>query len=301
MISKGSSWIHHSHDFIDVLFPGFDWLWEQRNIVLQVCLALSARRSRRTCPSARLSLQNGIWRKEDCGLRHQLQTVIAIARQALVYLAFWLIFPRLKRPYELLLSGEKLRVVCFSLVSVFPSPPQVLSGSRVVPILQLNTEIRCGWSKLCSGCQKRYSRLEVTRKCRALLAASRFSLSSETCCEEVGVRLREGRGGEGEKPPWISKRGVLADWRRTHLQAFFLHRQLSKAFSFGELCSKPCCFVQRCFSCDSEHTEYFQNQYLPVTLLIRTWWIEGGGKREEKKYLSHLFLICFQIIGFQRL
>lgn len=231
MIAKGSSWIHRSHDFIHVLFPGFDWLWEQRNIVLQVCLALSARRSRRTCPSARLSLQNGIWRREDCGLRHQLQMVIAIARQALVYLAFWLIFPRLKRPYELLLSGEKLQVICFPLVSVFLSPPQVLSGSRVVPILRLNTEIRCGWSKVCSGCQKCYSSLEVTRKCRALLAGSRFSLSSETCCEEVGVRLRE--GGEGEKPPWISKRGVLADWRLTHLQAFFFTDNFQKLYHLG--------------------------------------------------------------------
>lgn len=51
--------------------------------------------------------------------------------QALVYLAFWLIFSRLKRLYESLLSGQKLQGFCSLLVSVFPSPPQVLSGSYV--------------------------------------------------------------------------------------------------------------------------------------------------------------------------
>lgn len=54
------------------------------------------------------------------------------ARQALVYLAFWLIFARLKRLYELLLSGWKLQGFCFLLVGMFPSPPQALSGSCVV-------------------------------------------------------------------------------------------------------------------------------------------------------------------------
>lgn len=54
------------------------------------------------------------------------------ARRALVYLAFWLIFPRLKRLDELLLSKQKLQAFCCLVLSVFPSTPQVLSGSCVV-------------------------------------------------------------------------------------------------------------------------------------------------------------------------
>ena len=121
MVSKGSSWIHCSHDFIHAVFPGFDWLWEQRNIVLQMlCLVLSASRSRRTCPSACLStqvsaycFQKGNWRKEYCGLRCQLQ--LWLARQALFIWLFdfskvkktgWITFKWTEASGFLLFTGQ---------------------------------------------------------------------------------------------------------------------------------------------------------------------------------------------------
>lgn len=86
------------------------------------------------------------------------------ARRALVYLAFWLIFPRLKRLDELLLSKQKLQAFCCLALSVFPSPPQVLSGSCVV----LKKKLRS--AKVTFFFPIQYSircwRLKVTRKCK---------------------------------------------------------------------------------------------------------------------------------------
>lgn len=126
MISKGSSWIHCSHDFIHTRFPGFDWLRHRGSRVLQMlCLALSASRSRRTCPSACLStrasaycLQNGIWRKGYCGLRCQLQTVMARWASSSLFgflvdffqvkKTVWITFKRTEASGFLLFTGQRI-------------------------------------------------------------------------------------------------------------------------------------------------------------------------------------------------
>lgn len=138
--SKGPSWIHCSRDFGHALFPGFEQLQEQRNIVLQMLwLATSASRREEPAhqhvwaPTYQPLASKMVWGERNTVLWDASFSVSWLAGQLLLYLAFWLIFSKVKKAIGI--TFKWVETSGFLLVT-----PQVLRVSHVVskkwPVLQ---------------------------------------------------------------------------------------------------------------------------------------------------------------------